>query len=47
MVHACSDLEKQSGALALRVDTERREAWIARERLSLLEVELINQWQLN
>jgi chromosome segregation ATPase len=34
-----SDLEKKSGALALRVDTERREAWIARERLSLLEVE--------
>ena len=34
-----ADLEKQSGALALRVDTERREAWIARERLSLLEVE--------
>ncbi|KAI9433308.1 hypothetical protein H4582DRAFT_2112897 [Lactarius indigo] len=34
-----ADLEKQSGVLALRVDTERREAWIARERLSLLEVE--------
>jgi hypothetical protein len=34
-----SDLEKKSGALALRVDTERREAWIARERLGLLEVE--------
>jgi chromosome segregation ATPase len=34
-----SDLEKKSGALALSVDTERREAWIARERLSLLEVE--------
>ncbi|KAN0131044.1 hypothetical protein V8E53_011177 [Lactarius tabidus] len=34
-----SDLEEKSGALALRVDTERRQAWIARERLSLLEVE--------
>ena len=34
-----ADLEKQKGALALRVDMERREAWIARERLSLLEVE--------
>jgi len=34
-----ADLEKQSGVLALRVDTERRGAWIARERLSLLEVE--------
>ena len=34
-----ANLEKQSGVLALRVDTERREAWIARERLSLLEVE--------
>jgi hypothetical protein len=36
-----ADLEKQSGAFALRVDTECRdsEAWIARERLSLLEVE--------
>jgi hypothetical protein len=34
-----ADLEKKSGALALRVDTERRGAWIARERLSLLEVE--------
>ncbi|KAI9455788.1 hypothetical protein BJY52DRAFT_1188205 [Lactarius psammicola] len=34
-----ADLEKRSGVLALRVDTERREAWIARERLSLLEVE--------
>jgi uncharacterized coiled-coil DUF342 family protein len=37
-----ADLEKQSGALVLRIDTERREAWIARERLSLLEVELID-----
>ncbi|KAH9030241.1 hypothetical protein EDB83DRAFT_2554988 [Lactarius deliciosus] len=34
-----ADLEKRSGVLALRVDTERREAWIARERLSLMEVE--------
>jgi hypothetical protein len=34
-----ADLEHRSGMLALRVDTERREAWIARERLSLLEVE--------
>ncbi|KAH9168915.1 hypothetical protein EDB89DRAFT_1551895 [Lactarius sanguifluus] len=34
-----ADLEKRSGVLALRVDTERREAWIARERLSLQEVE--------
>ncbi|KAF8258392.1 hypothetical protein EI94DRAFT_1835061 [Lactarius quietus] len=34
-----ADLEKKSGELALRVDTERRGAWIARERLSLLEVE--------
>ncbi|KAH9057730.1 hypothetical protein EDB87DRAFT_1685894 [Lactarius vividus] len=34
-----ADLEKRSGVLALRVDTERREAWIARERLSLLDVE--------
>jgi hypothetical protein len=34
-----ADLEKQTGALALRVDTERREAWIARERLGLLEIE--------
>ena len=34
-----ADLEQRSGVLALRVDTERREAWIARERLSLLEVE--------
>ena len=34
-----ADLEKQKGSLALRVDMERREAWIARERLSLLEVE--------
>jgi hypothetical protein len=34
-----ADLERQKGALALRVDTERREAWIARERLGLLEME--------
>jgi chromosome segregation ATPase len=34
-----ADLEKKSGAIALRVDTERRGVWIARERLSLLEVE--------
>ncbi|KAH9967724.1 hypothetical protein BGW80DRAFT_675171 [Lactifluus volemus] len=34
-----ADLERQTGALALRVDTERREAWIARERLGLIEME--------
>jgi hypothetical protein len=34
-----ADLEKKSGAIALRVNTERRGVWIARERLSLLEVE--------
>jgi hypothetical protein len=32
-------LEKQTGALTHRVDAERREAWIARERLGLLEIE--------
>ena len=34
-----SDLEKQVGVLALRVDLERREAWVARQRAGLLEVE--------
>ncbi|KAI0288234.1 hypothetical protein BC826DRAFT_1039345 [Russula brevipes] len=34
-----ADLEKQIGALALRVDSERREAWLARERVGLLEIE--------
>lgn len=34
-----ADLVHRSDTLALLVDTERREAWIARERLSLLEVE--------
>jgi len=34
-----ADLEKQIGVLARRVDLERREAWVARERSSLLEVE--------
>jgi hypothetical protein len=33
------DLQKQTGVLAKRVDVERREAWVSRERLSLLEVE--------
>ena len=33
------DLEKQTSALALRLDAERREAWIARERLGLLQIE--------
>ena len=32
-------LDKQTGALTLRIDAERREAWIARERLGLLEIE--------
>ncbi|THH21053.1 hypothetical protein EW146_g428 [Bondarzewia mesenterica] len=32
-------LEKQTGLLARRVDQERREAWVARERVGLLEVE--------
>ena len=34
-----ADLEKQTGVLAKRVDVERREAWVARERVGLLEVE--------
>ncbi|KAI0260930.1 hypothetical protein BC834DRAFT_845850 [Gloeopeniophorella convolvens] len=34
-----ADLETQTGTLARRVDAERREAWIARERLGLLEIE--------
>ncbi|KAI0069164.1 hypothetical protein BV25DRAFT_1791191 [Artomyces pyxidatus] len=34
-----ADLEKQTGTLARRVDQERREAWVSRERLGLLEVE--------
>jgi hypothetical protein len=33
------DLEKQVGVLSQRVDLERREAWVARQRTSLLEVE--------
>ena len=34
-----SDLDKQVGVLSQRVDLERREAWVARQRASLLEVE--------
>ncbi|KAF9649303.1 hypothetical protein BDM02DRAFT_3128405 [Thelephora ganbajun] len=34
-----SDLEKQVGILSQRVDLERREAWVARQRTGLLEVE--------
>ncbi|EPQ59503.1 hypothetical protein GLOTRDRAFT_136359 [Gloeophyllum trabeum ATCC 11539] len=34
-----SDLDKQVGVLANRVDMERREAWVARERVGLLQVE--------
>jgi hypothetical protein len=34
-----SDLEKQTVVLAHRLDNERREAWIARERVGLLEIE--------
>ncbi|KAI0029537.1 hypothetical protein K488DRAFT_88642 [Vararia minispora EC-137] len=34
-----ADLEKQTGVLAKRVDVERREAWVARERVGLMEVE--------
>lgn len=34
-----ADLEKQTGVLAKRVDIERREAWVSRERVGLLEVE--------
>ena len=33
------DLEKQVGVLSQRVDLERREAWVARQRAGLLEVE--------
>ncbi|KAL0949812.1 hypothetical protein HGRIS_009847 [Hohenbuehelia grisea] len=33
------DLEKQLGVFAKRVDNERREAWVARSRVGLLEVE--------
>lgn len=34
-----SDLEKQISTLTRRVEAERREAWVVRERLSLVEVE--------
>lgn len=34
-----TDLEKQLGVLSQRVDLERREAWVARQRTGLLEVE--------
>ena len=34
-----ANLENQTGALTRRIDAERREAWIARERLGLLEIE--------
>jgi len=34
-----SDLEKQVGVLSQRVDLERREAWVARQRAGLLDVE--------
>lgn len=34
-----ANLENQTSALTNRVDAERREAWIARERLGLLEIE--------
>lgn len=34
-----SDLEKQVGVLSHRVDLERRQAWVARERTGFLEVE--------
>jgi hypothetical protein len=34
-----SDLDRQVGLLARRVDLERREAWVARERSGLLEFE--------
>lgn len=33
------DLEKQIGVFAKRVETERREAWVARSRLGFVEVE--------
>jgi hypothetical protein len=34
-----SDLEKQLGIMANRVDAERRDAWVSRSRVGLLEVE--------
>ena len=34
-----SDLEKQLGIMSNRVDAERRDAWVARSRVGLLEVE--------
>ena len=34
-----SDLDKQVGVLSQRVDLERREAWVARQRAGLLDVE--------
>ena len=34
-----ASLDKRTGELAQRVDSERREAWVARERLGLLETE--------
>ncbi|KAG2148046.1 hypothetical protein DEU56DRAFT_106735 [Suillus clintonianus] len=34
-----ADADKQASVLARRVDSERREAWVARSRLGLLEVE--------
>ncbi|KAI0921992.1 hypothetical protein AcW2_006809 [Taiwanofungus camphoratus] len=33
------DLERQVGVLAKRVEVERRDAWVARERVGLLDVE--------
>jgi hypothetical protein len=33
-----ADLQKQIGALTHRVDAERQEAWLARERVGLLEI---------
>ncbi|KAL1744613.1 hypothetical protein HDZ31DRAFT_38193 [Schizophyllum fasciatum] len=34
-----SDLDKQMGVLAKRVETERREAWVARSRVAIVEAE--------
>ncbi|KAH7888077.1 hypothetical protein F5I97DRAFT_1936078 [Phlebopus sp. FC_14] len=34
-----ADANKQTGILAKRIDVERREAWVARSRLGLLELE--------
>lgn len=34
-----ADADKQAGVLARRVEAERRDAWVARSRLGLLEVE--------